>query len=174
LGTQGALHVPFASQVWPLGQVPQVPPQPSGPQVLPLQLGTQRLAGQELATFQGSGLAELVVTQESAVPFQPQDSGAELVADLQACCVTLPVAWSQPMALLPWQHPTNGTSLQALTLHWPLVRSQTEPDAQVPQLPPQPSEPHDLPLQLGVQAALPGQVRGAPAGSRLLGVDVHM
>ncbi len=36
-----AAQVPFAEQAWPLGQVPHEPPQPSGPQLLPAQLGAQ-------------------------------------------------------------------------------------------------------------------------------------
>ncbi|HMG57443.1 MAG TPA: hypothetical protein VK601_28280, partial [Kofleriaceae bacterium] len=35
------VQVPPGLQVWPPGQVPQVPPQPSLPQVLPVQLGVQ-------------------------------------------------------------------------------------------------------------------------------------
>ena len=35
------VQVPLELQVWPLAQVPQVPPQPSEPQVLPLQFGVQ-------------------------------------------------------------------------------------------------------------------------------------
>ena len=38
------------------------------------------------------------------------------------------------------------------TTHWP-VELQVSPDGQVPQLPPQPSLPHCLPVQFGVQFA---------------------
>jgi hypothetical protein len=35
------MHCPRPVQRWPVGHVPQVPPQPSGPQVLPVQSGSQ-------------------------------------------------------------------------------------------------------------------------------------
>jgi len=46
-GTQhcpaGAPATDCRKQVWPLGQVPQLPPQPSSPQVLPAHCGAQQL-----------------------------------------------------------------------------------------------------------------------------------
>ena len=38
---QSSAQEPAAPQLWPLGQVPQLPPQPSAPQVLPAQVGLQ-------------------------------------------------------------------------------------------------------------------------------------
>ena len=37
----GATQCPLPSQDWPPAQLPQLPPQPSAPQVLPVQLGVQ-------------------------------------------------------------------------------------------------------------------------------------
>ncbi len=37
-------QVPFEPQVWPEGQLPQEPPQPSLPQTRPVQLGVQVVA----------------------------------------------------------------------------------------------------------------------------------
>jgi hypothetical protein len=39
---QFAVHTPLPLHACPLGQVPQLPPQPSGPQFLPLQFGVQQ------------------------------------------------------------------------------------------------------------------------------------
>ena len=38
-----AWHVPVAEQFCPLGQLPQLPPHPSSPQIFPLQLGEQHV-----------------------------------------------------------------------------------------------------------------------------------
>jgi hypothetical protein len=42
---EGAVHVPEAPQSWEGGQPPHVPPQPSSPQVFPVQLALQFAAG---------------------------------------------------------------------------------------------------------------------------------
>lgn len=54
-------------------------------------------------------------------------------------------------SLLPVLH-TSWLHVEVPATHWPAVL-QVLPLVQVPQLPPQPSSPHDLPLQLGTQAA---------------------
>jgi hypothetical protein len=42
VGVQLALQAPVVVlQIWPLGHVPHVPPQPSGPQLLPAHFGLQ-------------------------------------------------------------------------------------------------------------------------------------
>jgi hypothetical protein len=44
LAPLGVTHCPEVLQVLPLAQVPQLPPQPSGPHCLPVQLGVQLLS----------------------------------------------------------------------------------------------------------------------------------
>jgi hypothetical protein len=58
-------HWPVVLQVWPEAQVPQVPPQPSLPQVLPLQLGVQE------ATHWPEVLQLLPEAQVPQLPPQP-------------------------------------------------------------------------------------------------------
>lgn len=76
-------QVPLLLHVWPELHVPQVPPQPSGPQVLPLQLGVQHVP-------------ELVhvwpLAQLPHFTFPPQPSGAVP----QVCPAGQAVAGVQP------------------------------------------------------------------------------
>ncbi len=137
-------------QTSPDGQVPQEPSQPSGPHSLPWQAGWQTQSPLTHCS------CPVQVSQIS--PPVPQFS------------LVLPGVMHGPAAVS--QQPLG--QLVALQTHWPVVLLQTSPDGQVPQEPSQPSGPHSLPWQFGVQhcpfssqVVVPaGQQTGAPAAFR--------
>jgi hypothetical protein len=98
-----AVHVPAALQVWPVAQVPQVPPQPSLPQFLPVQLGVQVVVHVP-AALQVWPVAQVpqVPPQPSLPQFLPVQLGTQTVPPLSTAPfgVPMPVGPSQPVVAL--------------------------------------------------------------------------
>jgi hypothetical protein len=161
-------------------QVPQVPPQPLLPQVLPLQDGVQQLFDRHTAP-------PPQVPQVPPQPLLPQVLPEQLGAHthwppaLQVCPLAqvpqVPPQSSLPQSLPPQfftqqllpTHASPGPHVphtppqpsapqvlpeQVCVQHVDEKGSHTMLPGQVPQVPPQPSDPHALPAQLGVQHAL--------------------
>src|SRR5581483_11143459 len=159
------VQVPLALQVWPLAQLPQVPPQPSEPQVLPLQLGVQPPPPPPppVHDWPHTELTSPTQIESHAVAQQYESAAQILVAHGSQPEVSLPPDEQIGCEQVPPPPPPLETQV-------PLAL-QVEPVAQVPQLPPQPSEPQVLPLQLGVQPPPPPPPPpDAPASDAPLGV----
>lgn len=104
-------HFPLESQVWPVGQVPQEPPHPSGPQDLPLQLGAQ-----EVLHFPLESQLRPVgqVPQDPPQPSEPQD--LPLQFRVQDDVLHLPLESQLRPLLQPLQIPPQPSERQAESL----------------------------------------------------------
>jgi hypothetical protein len=163
MALQEEAQVPVvSSHVCPEGQLPQLPPQLSSPQVLPVQSGVQPLqvlldasqvwpAGQ----FPQETSAQPLLTVPHSSPVQAFGSGTQVAPQVpvdrsqtsgEVQVPQLPLQPSSPQSL-PVQ---SGT--QVVEQVWVEV-SHTAGEVQLPQLPPQPLSPQSLPVQSGVQAA---------------------
>jgi hypothetical protein len=146
--SQQPLHAPAAQTHWPLAlsqtwpksvgpQVPQLPPQPSGPQCLPVQSGVHA--------------AHCWFRQTSPAP---QD--AQLAPPSPQASFEVP-GRQVPGSPGPLEQQPFG-QLCRVQRHWPVSSSQLWPLGHVPQPSalPQPSGPHARPAQLGVQQSPSG------------------
>lgn len=113
----------------PAVQVPQSPPQPSAPHVLPLQAGVHPAAGTQSKPD--------VTALHSKLP-----------RALQSLVVSAPSL--HHVSVVPLQVPAAVTLPHPAAAHWPAA-VQLCPAAQLPHAPPQPSVPQTLPIQIGVQ-----------------------
>lgn len=118
----GRQRVPPPVQISPVGHAPQVPPQLSEPQILPVHRGVH-----PPPPF-GSG------TQLHTLEFVSQISPAEQDPQVPPQPLSPQFFWRQLASQPPWQTP--------------LVQG---PEGQFPQIPPHPSSPHCFPVQFGVQ-----------------------
>jgi len=141
-------HRPKAPHSLPGAQVPQSPPQPSGPHCLPVQLGVQSKQAWNSSTQS---------PRKMACPAQPCGGGfpqTSLTQEKMAihCCFasgevsTLQVSWqaaSSPQLEKQFQMSRQLKSPIQMPV-WHAVSG-----GQNPQLPPQPSVPHWSPVQFG-------------------------
>lgn len=130
------MHCP-SSHICPAGQIPQDPPQPSGPHALPSQAGTQ-------GTTQAS---------PSQVSPSAQQIPAHSVQEQMHWNVSALQAWFGPHVPQVAPHPLSP---HALPSHWgwhsakqALLKHQGVSTGQVPQVAPQPSSPQAFPSHAG-------------------------
>jgi hypothetical protein len=154
-----------------MGQVPQVPPQPSGPHFLLVQFGVQLLG--QLHQLQVLPLQASVppVDLHTICPHTELE-GQILPAQLGHVGWQMHVPDDEshmlPVEQLPHE-PPQPSSPQALPLqigvqeHQPLA-SQVFPVAQLPQEPPHPSGPQTFPVQLGTHLHWPLASQVLPVG----------
>jgi hypothetical protein len=133
-------HWPL-SQRWPSWQLPQLPPQPSGPQCRPAQFGVQHCPSWQTCC------PEQVA---QGAPARPHAWG--VVPGSQ----TEPLAAQQPSGQVPGSQ-----------THRPVSVTQAVPCGQAPHVPPHPFGPHCLPAQFGVQHSPRKSHSVAPAGQQM-------
>jgi hypothetical protein len=134
-------HWPFAVQRWPVGQAPQLPPQPSGPHGLPVQSGAQTHCP----------LSQTCCPLQfwQAPPPRPQTVFA-------FPCWQVPLLSQQPLGQVCGEQ-------EGVPVHWPSSQlcPGRQPGAHVPPLP-QPFGPHSRPAQFGAQHSPSGLQSVAP------------
>jgi hypothetical protein len=149
---------------------PQLPPQPSGPQVFPAQLGTHTHCPEVLHV----GVEPLQVPQLPPQPSGPHCLPVQAGLQTHWPVVVLQVGFA-PLhvpQLPPQVSSPHCLFTQAGThVHWK-VALQVLGKVQVPHSPPQPSPPHCLPAQLGEQPPQPPPLhvpvaQVVPSGSAL-------
>jgi len=149
-GSQGAAaQVPTVPHSMPVGQLPQVPPQPSGPQVRPVQLRTHATqAPDDVLHICPVGHVPQVPPQPSEPQVRPVQSRVhEQVPAVLHVCPVGQVPQAPPQPLGPQVRPAQ------VGVHEQLPTAlQVCPVGQVPQVPPQPSGPQGRPAQVGVHA----------------------
>ncbi len=156
------VQAPATEQLWPEGQVPQVPPQPSLPHCLPPQVGRQ---------VQVPAVEQTVEPVQAPQP-PPQPSGPQVFPAQLGVQVQVPVAEQvSPEGQVP-QVPPQPSGPHCFPTHWGMQRHapawQTSCAlGQVPQKPPQPSG-----VQAGVLAVQTLVQLQTPASPQEL-VDRH-
>ncbi len=149
----------------PAAHVPHVPPQPSGPQLLAMQLGVQ-LALHCPLTQACPGQVPHEPPQPSSPQTLPLQSGVQAVTHLPAahCCEELQVPHGLPQPSSPQALPAQEP-LQ-VAVHCVPSGLQNWSPQQMLQNWPQPSGPHTLPAQSGWHAPLEsGPPASWPPGS---------
>ncbi len=140
-----------ASHTFPVVQVPHEPPQPSLPQVFPVQSGVQVGAPGQA---RGCDASTLLALETHPYPFldasHPQYGPP--ASEGQSQVIRPQPLGAQKLSFSPVQQFASGMVGHWALTHWLKSLLHTWPNVHVPQVPPQPSSPHVLPVHCGTQA----------------------